>query len=253
MDSSSITGWLSQLSTARLRDLFGEGAERASEWVRVLALEGVAQAQVCYGRMLLEGTGRPRNEHDAFTWFKRAASQGDLEACNMVGRCLDQGWGTEINLSLAAAFYHKAADGGDAWAQYNLAHLYLDGMGVERDAYTAFRYYRSAAAQEHARAMNLTGRCCEEGWGTPKDFAAAADWYRRSAEAGYFRGQYNWASVLLKYGRAEEAAPWFERAARSGTPAVREAVLQVAALPTSPEPLAALTERLRSAQEALSA
>jgi TPR repeat protein len=146
---------------------------------------------------------------------------------------------------LAAAYYHQAADAGHGWAQYNLGHLYLDGIGVDRDAYEAFRYYIKAAVQNHPRAMNLVGRCYEEGWGTPRDFVAAASWYQRSAEAGYFRGQFNWAGILLKTDRADEAAAWFERAARSGTPAVREAVLQVAALPASPAPMAALAERLR--------
>ena len=81
--------------------------------------------------------------------------------------------------------------------------------------------------------MNLLGRCCEEGWGTARDMAAAADWYRRSAEGGYFRGQYNWASVLLKAGRDEEAAHWFECAVAGGTPAVREAVLELVARMTN--------------------
>jgi TPR repeat protein len=253
MDPSSITGWLSQLSGARLRELFAEGAERASGWVRILAIEGIAQAQVCYGRMLLEGTGLLKNKHDALFWFKRAASQGDLDGFNMVGRCHENGWGCEIDVGLAAAYYHTAADAGHAWAQYNLGHLYLDGIAVGRDAHKAFRYYQSAAAQQHSRAMNLAGRCCEEGWGTPRDLAQAAHWYRRSAVGGYFRGQYNWASVLLACGCAGEAALWFERAASSGTPAVRDAVLQVAALPRSPEPIAALMVRLRSRCEAPSA
>jgi TPR repeat protein len=123
--------------------------------------------------------------------------------------------------------------------------LYLDGIGIERDTYKAFGYYIKAAMQNHPRAMNLVGRCYEEGWGTPRDFVAGATWYERSAEAGYFRGQFNWASILLKAHRADEAASWFERAASSGTPAVREAVLQVAALPGSPSPMAALAVRLR--------
>ena len=96
--------------------------------------------------------------------------------------------------------FRRAADRGHAWAQYNLGHMYLDGRGVARDRALAYLYYLKAAEQRHERAMNLVGRCCEEGWGTPRDADAAADWYRRSAEAGYFRGQYNWASLLLQGG-----------------------------------------------------
>jgi TPR repeat protein len=105
----------------------------------------------------------------------------------------------------------------------------LDGRGVSRDATLAHRSYMKAAQQGHERAMSLVGRCCEEGWGTRRNLDAAADWYRRSAEAGYFRGQYNWASMLLKAGRFEEAAAWFERAAAGGTAAVRRAVAELIA------------------------
>jgi TPR repeat protein len=173
--------------------------------------------------MLLDGRGVDKNDREGLAWFMRAALQGDLDALNMVGRCFENGWGCEIDAARAAAHYHQAADKGHAWAQYNLGHLYLDGSGVPRDAQKAYRYYLSAAMQEHPRAMNLVGRCCEEGWGTPKDFAEASTWYRRSAEAGYFRGQYNWASILLKCHRTEEAASWLERAAANGSPEVRAA------------------------------
>ncbi len=77
--------------------------------------------------------------------------------------------------------------------------------------------------------MSLAGRCSEEGWGTPKDLKAAAGWYRRSAEAGYFRGQYNWASVLVRCGCSDEAVPWLEKAMVAGTLAVREAARQLLA------------------------
>ena len=87
--------------------------------------------------------------------------------------------------------------------------------------------------------MNLVGRCCEEGWGTARNLSAAADWYRRSAQAGYFRGQYNWASLLLKAGRFEESAAWFERAA-AGRAAAAD-VRGVAVLPALAATAAAAT------------
>jgi TPR repeat protein len=101
--------------------------------------------------------------------------------------------------------------------------------------------------------MNLVGRCCEEAWGTARDPAAAADWYRQSAQAGYFRGQYNWASVLLKNGREDEAAAWFERAITDSPaalrPAMRAAVRIALARAGSSGALRALASRLTSAAE----
>jgi TPR repeat protein len=225
LEIRSITSLLTRWSAPRLRALFGEDPRQAAQWASVLADEGLAAAQLCFGRMLLQGTGVPRDAMAALKCFRRAADNADIDAVNMVGRCLDNGWGTDEDSAAAAHQYRRAADVGHAWAQYNLGHLYLDGRGVARDVDQAYGCYLRAAEQGHERAMNLVGRCCEEGWGTPRDCAAAAGWYRRSAEAGYFRGQYNWASVLLKAGRADEAAAWFERAASGATPSVRSAVI----------------------------
>ena len=38
------------------------------------------------------------------------------------------------------------------------------------------------------------------------------DWYRRSAEGGYFRGAFNYATLLAETGRKDEAETWFDRA-----------------------------------------
>jgi hypothetical protein len=75
--------------------------------------------------------------------------------------------------------------------------------------------------------MNLLARCCEQGWGTAVDLQAASDWYRRSAEGGYFRGQYNWATLLLRAGRVREAAEWLTRAADGGNESVRRAATRI--------------------------
>ena len=88
----SITSLLAQMNAPRLRALFAQEPHRAADWVYVAAAEGLPQAQLCYGRMLLEGTGIPKDQSAAFAWFKRAASRGDIDAINMVGRCLENGW-----------------------------------------------------------------------------------------------------------------------------------------------------------------
>jgi TPR repeat protein len=246
MGSLSITALMGQMSALRLEALFAQDPARAAEWVYVAASEGLPKAQVCYGRMLLEGTGVPKDPSKALAWFRRAARGGDLDAINMEGRCLDNGWGTLEDAQAAAEQFKLAADKGHDWAQYNLGHMYLNGRGVARDLPRAYEYYFLAAAQQHPRAMNLLGRCCEEGWGTLCDTEAAAYWYRRSAEGGYFRGQYNWGSVLLKSGRFDEAATWFERAALTGTAAVRQAVTALILRVGAPGALKELAVRLKA-------
>ena len=222
---TAVTQLLAQWSAPQLRELLAEDTKLTADVVRALAREGLPPAQVCYGRMLLAGTGLAADAAGAFSWFQRAADAGDIDAINMIGRCLDNGWGTAEDPGAAAAHYQRAAEAGYAWAQYNLGHLYLDGRGVARDFDRAYALYLRAAKQQHERAMNLVGRCCEEGWGTPRDLARAAEWYRRSAEGGYFRGQFNWATILLRSSRPDMAAEWFERAAKGGTPCVHAAVI----------------------------
>jgi len=119
MQALSIMSLLSQMSTPRLQALFAQDVRRAADWVRVAAIEGLPQAQLCYGRMLLEGTGLTRDPTEALKWFRRAASSGDADAINMVGRCLDNGWGAAENPAAAAEHFLRAADAGHAWAQYN--------------------------------------------------------------------------------------------------------------------------------------
>jgi TPR repeat protein len=248
-EAPSLTRRLARMNLARLRALLGRNPQVAAECVYAIATEGCAAAQLCYGRMLLAGTGVAPDPRAAYRWFRRAAASGDREAINMVGRCLDNGWGVPADPAAAARHYQRAADAGCSWAQYNLGHLYLDGRGLRCDPGKAFACYRSAALQEHARGMNLLARCHEEAWGTPKNAEAAAHWYRRSAERGYFRGQYNWATVLLRAGRIDEAAHWFERAANGGTDRVRLAVV-VLARASGVARLQALAEQLtRSGKE----
>ena len=77
--------------------------------------------------------------------------------------------------------------------------------------------------------MNLVARCHEEGWGTPRDAAAARTWYLRSAEGGYFRGAYNYATILALEGCTAAAKSWFERAAEDAPPATRATILRALA------------------------
>jgi TPR repeat protein len=195
--------------------------------------------------MLLEGEGMARDPRAALGWFQKAAGQGDLDALNMAGRCFENGWGVTRDHAAAADLYRRAADGGHAWAQYNLGHLYLNGLGVEQDLVQAFAYYLRAALASHARAMNLVGRCHEQGWGTAQDPLQARIWYRRSAEQGYFRGQYNWATILLDEGEVDRAVFWFERAAQAGSDAVRRTIL-AAARESQHAPLRALAGRIQA-------
>lgn len=233
---------LRRLSPGDFSQLLSGDQVEAARWVRAAAVQGITAAQVRLGRMLLEGTGVPKDAAAALRWFMTAARDGDAEAKNMVGRCFENGWGARVDMEAAASWYRRAAERGDAWGQYNLGHLLLDGNGVARDHAAAFAWYSRAAAQGHARALNLVGRCLEHGWGTPRDPAAAARAYRQSAEGGYFRGQYNYATLLLAAGRRADALAWLGRAAGGGPPALRVRIGEMLAALEAAPPRSAAAE-----------
>jgi hypothetical protein len=101
---------------------------------------------------------------------------------------------------------------------YNYANLLATGRGVARNEEQAFAWYQRAAALGHAKSMNLVGRYYEEGRVVRADPQAAFDCYRRSAEAGDFRGQFSYASVLMGLGRWDEARHWLREALARGHP-----------------------------------
>jgi hypothetical protein len=206
--------------------------DKAGEWVGAAAALGLADAQLRLGRMRLEGEGLARDPQGAFRAFADAAAQDHIDGHNMLGRCYENGWGVEINYPLAAHHYRIAAEKGLDWAQYNLAHMLLSGVGMAQDRDQAFHWYNQAAAQGHVRAMNLVGRCHEEGWATPKDPAAAQDWYRRSAEGGYFRGAYNYATMLEQSGCATGAKLWFDRAIATAPEPTKSRIIALSARQT---------------------
>jgi hypothetical protein len=172
--------------------------------------------------MMLDGNGIDRDQPTAVRWFRRAANAGSAEAMNMVGRCYELGWGVPADATAAVTWYRRAAERGLNWGQYNLANRLLRGDGAPRDRRAAWDLYCLAATRGHAKSMNLVGRFLEEGWEVPRDPLQALAWYRRSAEAGDFRGQFNFAVALVGMGRIDEAHGWFRLAIENGSPGFLE-------------------------------
>jgi len=215
---------LQRMKAHELSALLSGDPVEAARWVELAARHGLAAAQLRLGRMLLDGTGMEQDQAAALGWFKTAARSGDADAMNMAGRCHENGWGAAKDNEIAADWYRRSAEAGHDWGEYNYANMLFDGLGVTADPPLAVQWYLKAAGRGHSRAMNQVGRCYEEGWGVPMDHAAAAEWYRQSAEGGYFRGQYNYATLLGLAGRAEEAAGWFAKAAEGGNIDIRRRI-----------------------------
>lgn len=188
--------------------------------VRDAAFSGVHQAQLMFGQMLLDGKLIERNPTWALHWFERAAQSGNVMAANMVGRCLDQGWGVARDSVMAEKWFRKAAERGLDWGMYNLATLLALGEGgVRQDKPQAFQWLLKAARLGHVKSMNLLGGFYEDGWEVKRDRAIARDYYLKSAEGGDFRGQFNYARLLVEEGDVEGALPWFRMVPQTATPA----------------------------------
>lgn len=189
---------------------------KAAQAILAAAGQGVVQAQLLLGQILLDGRGIERDTALARQWFGIAAQAGSAMAHNMLGRCLEHGWGGASNLAQAAIHYAQAADAGLDWGLYNLGNLLATGRGVPADQAQALACYEKAAQLGHAKSMNLYGRYLEQGIATAPSPARAVRWYRRSAEAGDFRGMFSLAMVLIERGQMHEAGPWLERARVEG-------------------------------------
>ncbi|GAB4070208.1 sel1 repeat family protein [Ancylobacter sonchi] len=210
---------LKRMGADELKLRIAEGPQAAAHWVRAGALNGLVNAQLAWGRMLLDGTGTTRDAEAALRWFSIAAQAGSAEGLNMVGRCHEHGWGTLIAPARAAEFYRQAAQAGDAWARFNLAGLLLAGNGVPSDRREALSLYVRAARAGHVKAATLVGRYLENGWDRPARPAAARRWYRRGAEGGDYRGQFDYGRLLLSAGRQEEGLAWMRKSLEGAVPA----------------------------------
>jgi TPR repeat protein len=197
------------------------GNERAA-LIRDGAEAGVAEAQLVWGQMLLDGAGVRQDRAAAFAWFNRAAAQRHVMALNMVGRCYDLGWGVGVDKARAAACFRSAAEAGLVEAMYNYATALALGAGVVEDRAGALGWFRRAAELGYAKAMNHLGSFHEDGWATPRDMGEAARWYARAAEGGDFRGAFNHARMLIEGGERADALAWIERAGAWGNAGFRD-------------------------------
>lgn len=193
-------------------------------YVTALASQHDAAAQTVLGQMLLDGAGCAAAPADAVYWFMQAAHLGSSMAMNMLGRCHENGWGTRIDHELATVWFRKAAWAGLDWGMYNYAHSLEQGRGVRADRGAAFEWFGKAAMQGHARAQCFLARYYEHGWETNRDWERARALYKASAEAGDYRGECAWASVLAAESDFEGARVFLARGLAKAPPLFIEAM-----------------------------
>lgn len=183
--------------------------------------EGTALAQYRYGRVLLEGTGGPRDVQGAVGWLEKAVAQNNADAATLLARVLLSSKG-EGHAERAAELLSNAATRGDAEAQYYLGLLLLSGKGVEQDLGRAFDWFLAASEGGNMHAQFELSKAYSRGQGTEANPQEALRWLEEAAGAGLPEAQYFLANALDNGGGVpvdkQAALDWFRRAAENGQP-----------------------------------
>jgi len=103
---------------------------------------------------------------------------------------------------------------------YNLATLLLLGKdGVPLDREQAYQWLCKSVSLGHYKSMNLLGGFYEDGWVVPADLDRAKHYYHDAAIGGDFRGQFNYARMLIDEGDILGALHWLQKLPQTATPA----------------------------------
>lgn len=116
--------------------------------------------------------------------YRMVAGQGLAEAQNNLGVLFKDGQGVEQDYAEAARWFTLAAEQGNVLAQSNLGWLYQSGNGVQRDYAVARKWYLLAACRGHAAAQNNLGTMYRDGKGVLENADSASYWFRQAAEQG---------------------------------------------------------------------
>jgi TPR repeat protein len=160
-DETEAVVWINQAVT--------QGHVEAMEWVRMMAEEGNAAAQLTLGGMYFSGSGVEEDAAEGIRWWRLAADQGHPPAQTGLGGRYFNGRGVPKDEVEAALWYRMAAEQGDAevlaWmhltaeegsvaVQGNLGEMYADGRGVVPDAVQAHLWLSLAVARGSEEQRN---------------------------------------------------------------------------------------------------
>lgn len=118
------------------------------DWMLKSAQQGFVPAQAGMGQIYLKkakGSSTFRDYGDADRWLRLVAMQGDAQAQFWLGTGYEQGWFGVADYHEALKWLRKAARQGLPDAQFSLGQMYADGEGVPESDVTAARWYRKAA------------------------------------------------------------------------------------------------------------
>ena len=164
----------------------GLGVERderkAAEWIR-RAAESLPVAQYWYGRTLTEGRGLETDLAAARVWLGSAAENGIVEAQVMLGELMLNARGGPRDQGAAGDLFAKAAAQGHAGAMFALGVL-ADGNGHGADRTSAQQWFRQAAERGHPYAQLMLARYLAHGLAGSTDLKEAQRLLKAAQAAG---------------------------------------------------------------------
>jgi TPR repeat protein len=130
---------------------------KAALWLRNAA-DRVPNAQLWYGRVLVEGRGVDRDLAEGRGWIARAAQVGMLDAQVALGEMMLTGTGGACDPPGALALFEKAAANGHVAAMFATGVVYGGVHGVPANHGAAQRWLRAAAEHGHPAARMMLER-----------------------------------------------------------------------------------------------
>ena len=161
----------------------GDYATAYREW-KLLAKQGVVDAQYNLGWMYDYGKGVKKYYKNAVKWYQLAADQGHAGSQYKLALMYQKGRGVTRDYGVAVKLYEKAVKQGHTEAHYNLGSMYVDGKGVSKDYKTARKWFQLAAEQGSPDARSNLGDMYQHGYGVIQDYRLAHMWLNISASQG---------------------------------------------------------------------
>ena len=184
---------------------------------KVIAEQGVGQAQYKLGAMYAQGRGIPKDLSQAVDWYEKSASQGVPEAQYSLGRMYITGDGLPPDTKQAMYWFEKAASSGYAPAQFNLAIQYELEQGATKDTQKVIYWYEKAATQGYVNAQdNLADifyKIALPNASFTRDYAFDKK-YRLLKDDELLDSE---TSIQVATNNLKQAAYWYEKAAAQGS------------------------------------
>lgn len=195
--------------------------------IEQLANSSLKNAQVLYGKLLLNGIGFKKDEQLANIYFQLASD--NPEGMYYLGINKIEGIGTEVNLTQGLEFLKKSADSGFPLAQakygyylregpieihnfiesakylefayknheiegeYNFAVALYEGYGIKQDQDRAIQLLIDAAQNGNADAIYLYGKIVGK-----TDIQESQRCYKRAAKRGNLNACYKYGKILYR-------------------------------------------------------